>query len=104
MEINDSNYFQDNNFIDNFLISQNNLDNNISPGRKRLISNSKNQAIEWDFNQDFEDSINLKRGDKVFHQKFGYGKIIFLEGDKATVNFKKSSQKKVIIKYLKFIN
>ena len=45
-----------------------------------------------------------KQGVKVFHQKFGYGKILFIEGDKAEVIFSKSSQKQVFVKYLQFMN
>ena len=41
-------------------------------------------------------------GSRVFHQKFGYGKIIFIDGDKAEVDFEKSSQRKIFLKYLQF--
>jgi len=37
-----------------------------------------------------------KRGDRVFHQKFGYGKVIAVEGNKLTVSFDKAGEKKVI--------
>ena len=37
----------------------------------------------------FEIENSLKIGVKVFHQKFGYGTILSLEGDKATINFSK---------------
>ena len=43
-------------------------------------------------------------GARVFHKKYGYGKITFIEGDKAEVNFYKTSQKKVFLKFLQFIN
>ena len=76
----------------------------MSPGRKRLVSNYKSSDIEWDFNQDISNEENIKKGDRVFHQKFGYGKILFIEGDKAKVDFEKSSQKKVFVKYLQFMN
>ena len=32
-------------------------------------------------------------GERVFHEKFGYGIISTLESDKATVDFEKSDQK-----------
>lgn len=35
-------------------------------------------------------------GDRVFHQKFGYGLISAIEGDKLTVDFEKAGQKKVV--------
>ena len=43
-----------------------------------------------------------KKGDRVFHQKYGYGKLIFLDGDRADVDFEKSEIKKVYIKFLQF--
>ena len=104
IEIKDSNYLENNNFLDSFVISQDNYHNRMSPGRKRLVSNHKSSDIEWDFNQDISNEENIKKGDKVFHKKFGYGKILFIEGDKAEVNFEKSSQKQVFIKYLQFMN
>jgi DNA helicase-2/ATP-dependent DNA helicase PcrA len=36
------------------------------------------------------------RGDKVFHQKFGYGRVTAVEGNKLTVAFETSGEKKVI--------
>jgi DNA helicase-2/ATP-dependent DNA helicase PcrA len=37
-----------------------------------------------------------KRGERVFHQKFGYGKVMAVEGNKLTVSFDKAGEKKVI--------
>jgi DNA helicase-2/ATP-dependent DNA helicase PcrA len=37
-----------------------------------------------------------KRGDRVFHMKFGYGAITGIEGNKLTVAFEKAGEKKVI--------
>ncbi|MGC1305274.1 MAG: UvrD-helicase domain-containing protein [Caulobacteraceae bacterium] len=37
-----------------------------------------------------------KRGDKVFHQKFGPGLVIGVEGNKLTVNFSKAGEKRVL--------
>src|SRR6185295_17690498 len=34
------------------------------------------------------------RGDRVFHQKFGYGRVTGVEGNKLTVNFDHSGEKK----------
>ena len=58
----------------------------------------------WDFNQEYQGrDLDSIEGARVFHQKFGHGKIISLDGDKAEVNFDKSSQKKIFIKYLQFM-
>ncbi len=37
-----------------------------------------------------------KRGDRVFHQKFGYGAVRSIEGNKLVVAFEKAGEKKVI--------
>ena len=42
----------------------------------------------------------IAKGNKVFHQKFGYGYVINIENDNAEVNFEKTSTKKVKIDYL----
>ena len=34
--------------------------------------------------------------ERVFHQKFGYGKVVGIEGNKLTVSFEKAGEKKVI--------
>ncbi|THD81152.1 MAG: DUF3553 domain-containing protein [Phenylobacterium sp.] len=41
-------------------------------------------------------SSDFKRGDRVFHQKFGYGQVTGIEGNKLTVMFEKAGEKKVI--------
>jgi DNA helicase-2/ATP-dependent DNA helicase PcrA len=39
---------------------------------------------------------DFKRGDRVFHMKFGYGTVRAVEGNKLTVEFEEPSEKKVI--------
>jgi DNA helicase-2/ATP-dependent DNA helicase PcrA len=38
----------------------------------------------------------LAKGTRVFHQKFGYGKIVSVEGDKLQIAFEKAGRKKVM--------
>jgi DNA helicase-2/ATP-dependent DNA helicase PcrA len=42
------------------------------------------------------ESGGLKKGDRIFHQKFGYGRITHIEGAKLTVAFDKAGEKKVV--------
>jgi DNA helicase-2/ATP-dependent DNA helicase PcrA len=35
-------------------------------------------------------------GERVFHQKFGYGRIAAIEGNKLTINFEKAGEKRVV--------
>ncbi len=39
-------------------------------------------------------------GERVFHQKFGYGAVIGIEGDKVEVDFDKAGAKKVVSRFL----
>lgn len=36
----------------------------------------------------------------MFHQKFGYGAVIGIEGDKLEIEFEKAGTKKVVAKFL----
>ncbi|MEQ8896336.1 MAG: UvrD-helicase domain-containing protein [Roseovarius sp.] len=39
-------------------------------------------------------------GERVFHQKFGYGAILAIEGDKLEIDFEKAGVKKVVAKFV----
>ena len=54
-------------------------------GSGRLVAHSDPQA-----------SSGLELGQRVFHMKFGYGKIAHIEGSKLTVDFEKAGRKKVV--------
>jgi DNA helicase-2/ATP-dependent DNA helicase PcrA len=51
------------------------------------------------------DTSNLAAGDKVEHQKFGFGEVLSMEGSAhnpiATVNFKLGGEKKIMLNYAK---
>ncbi len=40
------------------------------------------------------------RGERIFHQKFGYGRVTHVEGNKLTVDFDKAGEKKVIDQFV----
>ena len=42
----------------------------------------------------------LAQGDRIFHQKFGYGYIMGIEGDKLDIEFEKAGAKKVVAKFV----
>ena len=98
VEINDSSYIQEDNFLKTYVEDDYFNNDIISPGRQRLINNSKKTEIEWDMNQDHEfNEANV--GEKVYHKKFGHGKILKLDLDKALVDFENFSSKKIYLKY-----
>ncbi len=43
-----------------------------------------------------EADSHFRTGDRIFHQKFGYGKVRAVEGNKLTVGFDKAGEKRVI--------
>ena len=49
---------------------------------------------------DVEAVSRFGTGTRVFHQKFGYGRITGIEGDKLTVAFEKAGEKKVVAAYV----
>jgi DNA helicase-2/ATP-dependent DNA helicase PcrA len=40
------------------------------------------------------------RGERVFHQKFGYGTVRAVEGERLTIAFDKAGEKKVIASFV----
>ena len=60
--------------------------NAVIEGEGRLVATSDPSAAGSDY----------KNGDKVFHQKFGPGLVIGVEGNKLTVDFSKAGEKKVL--------
>ena len=49
---------------------------------------------------DAQAASRFETGTRVFHQKFGYGLIREIEGDKLTVAFEKAGEKKVVASYV----
>ncbi|HMB76174.1 MAG TPA: UvrD-helicase domain-containing protein, partial [Kiloniellaceae bacterium] len=45
-------------------------------------------------------SARFSKGARVFHQKFGYGSIVQVEGDRLTIDFDKAGQKKVVASFV----
>ncbi|SMH53837.1 ATP-dependent helicase [Maritimibacter sp. HL-12] len=42
----------------------------------------------------------FSKGDRVFHQKFGYGYVMGIEGDKLDIEFEKAGAKKVVARFI----
>jgi DNA helicase II / ATP-dependent DNA helicase PcrA len=66
-------------------------------------SDENNTYIEYNDNYNNQVQFQekkIRKGQRVFHQKFGYGNIISIEGENIEVNFNKTNIKKVKIEYL----
>jgi len=50
-----------------------------------------------------EEASAFSVGQRVFHQKFGYGRVVEIEGNKLTVDFEKAGQKKVVSSFVEAV-
>jgi DNA helicase-2/ATP-dependent DNA helicase PcrA len=64
-------------------------------GGSRSVSASVDRKVQT------ESGDILARGDRIFHEKFGYGKIIHIDGHKLDIAFEKSSKKRVMDSFVK---
>ena len=76
-----------------------------SPGWRRLQERSAKRPVSQPRESrntviDLEAVSRFEVGARVFHQKFGYGIISAIEGDKLDVGFEKAGQKKVLAAYV----
>ncbi|MFK7746512.1 MAG: ATP-dependent helicase [Roseobacter sp.] len=76
-----------------------------SPGWRRLQARSQERPVSQP--REAKNTIidaaavsSFVMGERVFHQKFGYGAIIGIEGDKLEVDFEKAGTKKVVSKFI----
>ena len=76
-----------------------------SPGWRRMQKNAGRRGLgspreARNLVVDAEALPAFELGQRVFHQKFGYGAITAMEGDKLTVDFEKAGEKKVVASYV----
>ena len=76
-----------------------------SPGWKRMQTRAGNRPMAQPSEArniviDAEAVAAFDIGDRVFHQKFGYGEVIGVEGDKLDVEFDKAGSKKIVARFV----
>ena len=76
-----------------------------SPGWKRLQSRQRQFGTSQPREArnvviDAQAVSSFTQGDRVFHQKFGYGAIMGIEGDKLDIEFEKAGAKKVVASFV----
>jgi DNA helicase-2/ATP-dependent DNA helicase PcrA len=76
-----------------------------SPGWRRLQANQAKPGLRQPSEArhvtiDAEAESAFSVGDRVFHQKFGYGAVISVEGDKLGIDFDKAGTKHVVGRFL----
>ena len=77
-----------------------------SPGWKRLQSRASQRPVSQPRESrnsviDLEAVSRFTVGDRVFHQKFGYGNVAEIEGDKLEIAFEKAGTKKVVARFVR---
>jgi len=76
-----------------------------SPGWRRMQERAGNRPVSQPRESrntviDLEAVSAYGLGDRVFHQKFGYGAVVAIEGDKLEIAFDKAGTKKVVAKFI----
>ena len=76
-----------------------------SPGWKRLQARTGEHGLSQPREAkglviDMNAVSSFEQGDRVFHQKFGYGIVCDIEGDKLDIEFDKAGAKKVVAKFV----
>ena len=76
-----------------------------SPGWRRLQSRSQQRPVSQptEARNTIIDATAVSShalGERVFHQKFGYGEVIGIEGDKLEIAFEKAGTKKVVARFI----
>jgi DNA helicase-2/ATP-dependent DNA helicase PcrA len=76
-----------------------------SPGWRRLQSRSQQRPVSQPTGTkstiiDMKAVSSFTMGERVFHQKFGYGAVTAIEGDKLEIDFEKAGLKKVVARFI----
>ncbi len=76
-----------------------------SPGWRRLQSRAQQRPVSQPTEArntviDATAISSYALGERVFHQKFGYGSVIGIEGDKLEIDFEKAGTKKVVARFI----
>ena len=103
IQINDSKFIEENNFLNTFISSEHRSSDYLTPGRKRMLEN-KNKEVDWEFNQDISSEYDFLIDDTVVHKKYGTGIIIQKDAEKAEVEFENFGLKKIYLKFLQIKN
>jgi len=76
-----------------------------SPGWRRLQNRSAQRGMAMpaearNMTIDLAAVSAFTEGDRVFHQKFGYGEVMGIEGDKLVIAFDKAGSKHVVARFV----
>ena len=92
--------------INQFSSYSNNFNSKSSIASEWLIENNEKKNIinQNTLNYETDHKTNeFKIMERIFHQKFGYGKVSEIDGDKVTFEFEKAGQKKLLLSFIEKI-
>ena len=89
--------------INRFSSHSNNYNFKSSIASEWLATNNKKVINHFQDNKYDNNDTNFKLMERIFHQKFGYGKIIDIDGDKVTIDFEKAGEKKLMLTFIEKI-
>ena len=89
--------------INRFSSYSNNYNFKSSIASEWLSANNKKVINHFQDNKYDNNDTNFKLMERIFHQKFGYGKIIDIDGDKVTIDFEKAGEKKLMLTFIEKI-
>jgi DNA helicase-2/ATP-dependent DNA helicase PcrA len=69
-----------------------------SPGQR--LSRKRSPLIEGEITARDAEEVNYELGQRIFHQKFGYGVIAAIDGNKLDIEFEKAGRKKVLASFV----
>lgn len=76
-----------------------------SPGWRRMQArqNERGLGVPREASKaviDVKANADFKQGERIFHQKYGYGYVMGVEGDKLDIEFERAGAKKVIARFV----
>jgi DNA helicase-2/ATP-dependent DNA helicase PcrA len=66
--------------------------------QKSMSYSRTGQIIDLDYEE--EPIHDIEKNDRVFHQKFGYGRVVFVDGDQLHIHFDNSGLKKIMVNFV----
>jgi DNA helicase-2/ATP-dependent DNA helicase PcrA len=69
-----------------------------TPGQR--LSRKRSPLIEGEITARDAEDVNYELGQRIFHQKFGYGAIAAIDGNKLDIEFEKAGRKKVLASFV----
>ena len=70
-----------------------------SPGQK-LGRRLRSTLIEGEITARETEQVDFELGQRIFHQKFGYGAVTAIDGNKLDIDFEKAGRKKVLASFV----